>query len=282
MSTGSGGWNCISTVCNTFCSHWSLSMELFWNSVCDISRVPYLTSLRSTDTTFNGFTFNVMAAGLIFNGTSKLHCRTNSRPFGWIAVFTLDAPWQVYRRCNIFASSQFYFIWYYPAGSLLIITSLLCCLDNYYQALYCICIYIELYMGYDVWHIVSCQTFSWISTGITISAYISCTSAFVALHNFNHPTCRSCHVYEASVFSCWRDLSMGLCLICSVWTSRESMWALVILGNQRARGAVCHNWVIATFVKRPHDCIPLIWGNCPFLALSQHAIEARVVCGGFT
>lgn len=123
-----------------------------------------------------------MAAGLIFNGTSKLHCRTNSRPFGWIAVFTLDAPWQVYWRCNIFASSQFYFIWYYPAGSLLIITSLLCCLDNYYQALYCICICMQLYMGYDVWHIVSCQSFSWISTGITI---LACTSALVTLHNFN-------------------------------------------------------------------------------------------------
>lgn len=48
----------------------------------------------------------------------------------------------------------------------------------------------------------------------------------------------SCHVYEASVFSCWRDLSMGLCLICSVWTSRESMWALVILGVTRELQAV--------------------------------------------
>ena len=184
-SKGSGGWNCISTVCNTFCSHWSLSMELFWNLVCDNLRVPYLASLRSKDTTFNGFTFNVMAAGLIFNGTSKLHCRTNSRPFGWIAVFTLDAPWQVYWRCNIFASSQFYFIWYYPAGSLLIITSLLCCLDNYYQALYCICIYIQLYMGYDVWHIVSCQTFSWISTGITISAVLPHLWHYIILNTSN-------------------------------------------------------------------------------------------------
>ena len=57
----------------------------------------------------------------------------------------------------------------------------------------------------------------------------------------------------------------------------------MILGVTRELEGLCgYNWVIATFVKRPHDCIPLIWGNCPFLALSQDAIEPRVVCAGLT
>lgn len=42
-------------------SHWSLSMELFWNLVCDNLRVPYLTSLRSKHTTVHSTVLLLMS-----------------------------------------------------------------------------------------------------------------------------------------------------------------------------------------------------------------------------
>ena len=98
------------------------------------------------------------------------------------------------------------------------------------RALYCICIYIQLYMGYDVWHIVSCQTFSWISTGITISAVLPHLWHYIILNTSNMSFLSR---LRGKCIQLLTRLIHGPLLNLQRLDISESMWALVILGVTR-------------------------------------------------
>ena len=115
-------------------------------------------------------------------GTSKLHCRTNSRLFGWIAVFTLDAPWHgEWIKSNIFAYSKFCLIWSSNRLSLIITSN---CVVLTIIIGYCMAFAFTFNCIWDMtWYDILFHVRVYLN--LNLHHHISCTFTFVISYNFN-------------------------------------------------------------------------------------------------